>query len=114
MSLDTVIMDETPVFAWPDLAPMLPDSVPHQFARVTRKANLGRLGLHTLRHTHASHLLKQGIHAKVVQERLGHSPIQVTLDLYSHVAPGMQEAETLRFEAGLVAAGLQTPVLTVP
>ena len=113
-SLDTVITDETPVFCRPDLAPMLPDSVSHQFARVTRKGNLGRLGLHTLRHTHASHLLKQGIHAKVVQERLGHSSIQVTLDLYSHVAPGMQEAATLRFEAGLLAAGLQTPVLTVP
>lgn len=111
-SLDAAIPAETPVFCRPDLTPMRPDSVSHQFERVTVKAGLGKLGLHVLRHTHASHLLRQGIHAKVVQERLGHSSIQVTLDLYSHVAPGMQEAAAQRFEAGLLAAGLQGPLLT--
>jgi integrase len=35
-------------------------------------------------------MLKQGIHPKIVQERLGHASIQVTLDTYSHVSPGMQ------------------------
>ncbi len=43
-------------------------------------------------------MLKQGIHPKVVQERLGHSSIQITLDTYSHVAPGMQEAAANRFD----------------
>jgi integrase len=43
-------------------------------------------------------MLKQGIHPKVVQERLGHASIQVTLDTYSHVAPGLQEAAALRFD----------------
>lgn len=110
-SLDATITNQTPVFARPDLTPMLPDSVSHQFARVAKKAGLGTLGLHALRHTHASHLLKQGIHPKVVQERLGHSSIQITLDLYSHVAPGMQEAAANRFEDGLRAAGLGAPAL---
>lgn len=112
-SLDTILTDETPVFARPDLAPMLPDTVSHQFSKIAKRASLGRLGLHTLRHTHASHMLKQGIHPKVVQERLGHSSIQVTLDLYSHVAPGMGESAALRFEDGLVAAGLGRSVQTV-
>ena len=43
-------------------------------------------------------MLKQGIHPKIVQERLGHSSIEMTLDIYSHVAPGMQEAAAKRFD----------------
>jgi integrase len=43
-------------------------------------------------------MLKQGIHPKIVQERLGHSRIQITLDTYSHVAPGLQEAAANRFD----------------
>ncbi len=43
-------------------------------------------------------MLKQGIHPKVVQERLGHASIQMTLDTYSHVAPGLQEAAAKRFD----------------
>jgi integrase len=54
---------------------------------------------HDLRHTHASLLLKAGVHPKVVQERLGHSSIAITLDIYSHVAPGMQEAAAAQLGA---------------
>jgi integrase len=43
-------------------------------------------------------MLKQGIHPKIVQERLGHSSIQVTLDTYSHVAPGLQQAAAEKFD----------------
>lgn len=44
-----------------------------------------------LRHTHATLLLKAGVHPKIVSERLGHSSITLTLDTYSHVLPGMQD-----------------------
>jgi len=47
--------------------------------------------LHDCRHSHASLLLSQGIHPKIVQERLGHATINMTLDTYSHVTPGLQE-----------------------
>lgn len=60
-----------------------------------------RIRLHDLRHTHATHLLQAGIHPKVVQERLGHATISTTMDIYSHVLPGMQESA-----AELVAAML--------
>ncbi len=43
-------------------------------------------------------MLKQGTHPKVVQERLGHSSIQVTLDTYSHVAPGIQQMAATRLD----------------
>ena len=48
--------------------------------------------------THASLMLKKGIHPKIVQERLGHSSIAITLDTYSHVAPGLQQAAADRFD----------------
>ena len=43
-------------------------------------------------------MLAQGTHAKIVQERLGHSTISTTLDIYSHVAPGLQEEAAARFD----------------
>ena len=43
-------------------------------------------------------MLKQGIHPKIVQERLGHSSIQITLDTYSHVEPGLQQAAANLFD----------------
>ncbi|WP_278382486.1 site-specific integrase [Clostridium tyrobutyricum] len=46
---------------------------------------------HDLRHTHATFLLSQNTNPKIVSERLGHSSIKTTLDIYSHVLPGMQE-----------------------
>jgi integrase len=44
-----------------------------------------------MRHSHATQLLIQGVHPKVVSERLGHSTVGITLDIYSHVLPGLQE-----------------------
>lgn len=60
------------------------------------------LGNSDLTEALAPQYLKQGIHPKIVQERLGHSSIQITLDTYSHVAPGLQEAAAKRFDEGLL------------
>ena len=46
-------------------------------------------------------MLKAGVHPKVVSERLGHSSVAFTLDVYSHVVPGIQEAAALRFDETL-------------
>lgn len=59
------------------------------FRNIMRKAGLESIRFHDLRHTNATLLLEQGVHPKVVQERLGHSDIGVTLDTYSHVTPTM-------------------------
>lgn len=53
---------------------------------------LPAIRLHDMRHTHATALLLAGVHPKVVQERLGHATISITLDTYSHVIPTMQRA----------------------
>lgn len=56
---------------------------------------------HGLRHSHASLLLAQGVHMKVVQERLGHSKMALTADLYTHLSRGMQEAAASAVESAI-------------
>lgn len=60
------------------------------FKPLLKKAGLPDIRFHDLRHTSATLLLSAGVHPKVVQERLGHSQISVTLDTYSHVLPTLQ------------------------
>jgi len=74
-------------------------SVQRGFDRVLRRAGLPRLRFHDLRHTHASLLLAAGVHPKVVSERLGHGSVSFTLDIYSHLMPGVQDEAMTRFEA---------------
>ncbi len=69
--------------------------------------------LHDLRHAHATILLQQGVHPKIVQERLGHSTVATTLDIYSHVLPGLQEAAARRFDEGLESALTEAQVAEV-
>lgn len=71
------------------------------FHRLLERAGLPRIRFHDLRHCHATLLLQQGVHPKVVQERLGHANISMTLDTYSHVVPGMQEEAVRIFQARL-------------
>lgn len=71
--------------------PIGPSNLVKQFKNDLKKAGLPNIRFHDLRHTAATLMLQQGIHPKVVQERLGHSQISMTLDLYSHVLPSMQE-----------------------
>jgi len=69
------------------------------------KAKQGlEIRFHDLRHTHATQLLKVGVHPEVVSERLGHASIGITLDTYSHVMPGMQEDAAEKIDAGLRAS----------
>ena len=71
--------------------------------KLARRSGLNGIRLHDARHTHASLMLKQGIHPKIVQERLGHSSIQITLDTYSHVVLGIQQAAANRFDEIIIS-----------
>lgn len=68
---------------------------PNQFHKIYRKilkkSDLEQFDFHVLRHTHAAILFQRGVHPKVVQERLGHASINMTMDIYGHLMPGMQE-----------------------
>jgi integrase len=86
------------IFSHWDGSPLLPDGITHAWVKLIRKCGLNGIRLHDARHTHATIMLKQGVQPKVVQERLGHATISTTLDTYSHVAPGLQEAAARGFD----------------
>jgi integrase len=93
----TTLKEEDLVFCQ-DGRPLLPGTVSHAWIHLIQRTGLKNIRLHDARHSHASLMLKQGIHPKIVQERLGHASIQITLDTYSHVAPGLQQAAANRFD----------------
>ena len=99
------LSDQTHVVAQLDGQSLQPNSLTHEFVRLLGKSlTLPEIRFHDLRHTHATHLLASGIHPKVAQERLGHASVGITLDLYSHVLPGMQEDAAAKVDAVIRAA----------
>jgi integrase len=76
-------------FTRADGTPLDPDTVSQSFLAVARAAGVKRIRLHDVRHTAATLMLRAGVHPKVVQERLGHANIGITLDTYSHAIPSM-------------------------
>ena len=78
--------------------PIEPSNLRRTWLRIVKDAGLGHLRFHDLRHAHASLLLKQGVHPKIVSERLGHSSVGITLDIYSHVTPNLQAESAKGFD----------------
>jgi integrase len=70
----------------------------HYWMKLVKRADLEGVRLHDARHTMATIMLEQGIHPKIVQERLGHANISTTLDTYSHVIPGLQAAAAIKLD----------------
>jgi len=93
------------VFGRPDGRPRDPDTVSHRFRAAAERAGLPRIRLHDLRHTHATLALPAAINPKVVQERLGHASVRVTLDTYTHVLQPMHEEAAARIAALVDGAG---------
>jgi len=89
------------VVCGPDGKPIRPSTLNRQLQRLMKDAGLPVLSTHALRHTAATLMLTQGIHPKVVQERLGHASVSITLDLYSHVTPGLQRKAAEAVEGAL-------------
>ncbi len=84
--------DHDLVFCTHSGRPLPYTTLAHSFKRLLVRAGLPDVRFHDLRHTAATFLLLQGVHPKVVQERLGHSQISITLDTYSHLLPSMDRA----------------------
>ena len=83
--------------------------VRRSFLPLLKRAGLPAIRFHDLRHTAATLLLAQGIHPKIVQERLGHSQISLTLDTYSHVLPGMGREAASKLDALLTKTAAEAP-----
>ena len=78
------------LFTYEDGSPMHPERISVLFGRLVASTELSKVRFHDLRHTSASLMLAAGVHPKIVSERLGHSSVSITLDLYSHVTVGLQ------------------------
>jgi integrase len=88
-----------------------PLALSQEFARlVSRTKDIPRVRFHDLRHSHATQLLRDGVHAKVMSQRLGHSSVAITLDLYSHVDDQMESDAAARLDVAfrLAKTGAKT------
>jgi len=88
------------VFSNIDGKPIDPSTLTHSCAKIVKRAGL-ICRFHDLRHTYASLMLAAGVHPKIVSEALGHSTVAITLDIYSHVTPGLQEAAAKQLDSVL-------------
>jgi integrase len=104
LRLGVGLSDDDLIAAHADGSVMAPIYISQRWERLMKGAKLPRIRFHDLRHTHATHMLANGVHPKIASERLGHSKVGITLDLYSHVIPGMQEDAAAMVDAALKAA----------
>jgi integrase len=86
------------IFTMPKGSPIGPRYLFRKFKSVINDAGLPDIRFHDLRHTAATLMLQCGVHPKVVQERLGHSSISITLDTYSHTTPVMQYEAAMKID----------------
>jgi integrase len=98
------ISDDDFVVTQADGSPLQPHSLGQEWVRFLANSTLPRIRFHDLRHAHATRLLASGVHPKVASERLGHSTVGITLDLYSHVLPNMQTDAVTLVDDALQAA----------
>ena len=97
------------VFSRPDGSPHDPNVVGRRFSRhVADHGDLPKIGLHGLRHSHATMLIEEGVDVKTVSERLGHDSVQTTLELYGHVTSRMRANAAARFGSLLSRARVAT------
>ena len=102
LRLGVPLTDDTFVVAQADGSSLQPRTITHQWHQLlANNKTLPRIRFHDLRHAHATHMLSSGVHPKIASERLGHSKVGITLDLYSHVMPGMQEDAAARVDRDL-------------
>ncbi|MDR6124066.1 integrase [Bacillus sp. SLBN-46] len=98
LSLGQMYTDLDLVFAQKNGKPIQPAELAKNYRKVVENSGLHYIRFHDLRHTHATLLLQQGVHPKIVSERLGHSTIGITMDTYTHVLPNMQKEAALQFD----------------
>ena len=103
LSIGPAYEDHDLVFAKATGHALHPNTVAKRFRALTAKAGLKQIRFHDLRLTCATLLLADGVHPKIVQERLGHADIAMTMNLYSHVTANMQRQAANRLVALLDA-----------
>ena len=98
------LMPDHHVVMQADGTALQPNSIGHAFAMFLKATKRPHIRFHDLRHSHATQMLAAGVHPKIASERLGHAKVGTTLDLYSHVLPGMQADAAARVDLAIRAA----------
>ncbi len=93
--------DEDRIFPNRTGGPQSKENVHDTWTRTIRKLGLPHIKFHSLRHLHATYLLLEGIHPKIVADRLGHANTAITMEIYSHITSGMQEKAAESFERAM-------------
>lgn len=93
--------DDGPVFANLEGEHIRPRNFTKEFGRIVKRAKVRPITLHGLRHSHITSLLRAGVNAKVVSERVGHASVAITLSLYAHALPDMQAEAAAKVDAAL-------------
>lgn len=106
--------DQGFVFAWDNGDPFDPDYLDKAFRKFIQTKKLTAIRFHDLRHTHATLLLLEHVAVKVVSERLGHSSVNITQDIYSHVLPEMQKEAAAAIDRIFVEAAENKPKAPAP
>ena len=104
LQLGVRLNDETFICAREDGETLQLNSIGHAWDRFLASTKLPRIRFHDLRHSHTTIMLKSNVHPKVVTERLGHSGVALTMDVYSHVIHGMQEGAAAAIDAAFGTA----------
>jgi integrase len=87
------------IFANPDGEPLRPNSISSVVSLLFRRLGLPKgASLHSLRHSHGSHLVADGVPLPVVSERLGHSSVRTTADVYAHALRGQDDDAARRWD----------------
>jgi len=102
------------IFTREDGRPLRPEYATRHFQALALKAGLPVIRLHDLRHTNASLALSAGVDLKVVSERLGHSQLAITADLYTHVNRGLGKAAAEQIARALRPASPAVPTASLP
>ena len=85
--------------------PFHPDSITQKWERFVAKHKLPPIRLHDLRHSNATAMIAAGVNAKVVQHRLGHANVSITLNTYTHVLPEMDQEAADALNNALFSSG---------
>jgi integrase len=104
LAIGVRLTDDHHVVMQADGTALQPNSIGHAFAMFLQATKRPHIRFHDLRHSHATQMLAAGVHPKIASERLGHAKVGTTLDLYSHVLPGMQADAAARVDVAIRAA----------
>ena len=110
LKMGTGWRDRGVVFAAHDGEAIHPNVISRTFDRLVARTKLPRIRFHDLRHTHATAALAAGVPTKVVSERLGHSSVMITLDVYQHALPALDREAAVAIAGSMLPVSVSNPV----